>query len=135
MSIMSEPTAIVDICEQGHKFAKLNDHPKRDGLPRCPHCMAQGLDTLRTCQPAQQEYGRVHTDGSRSGGQPLVGARQPTDTAAVERVAIPRITDEMVERGARKLAYLHCSSPDQWPTYADEARDCITAAMSPEEKL
>jgi len=37
----------IDQCEQGHFFAKLNDHPTRDGSPRCPYCMAIGLDKLR----------------------------------------------------------------------------------------
>lgn len=35
---------VIDMCDQGHKFAKLPDHPMRDGKARCPHCMATGLD-------------------------------------------------------------------------------------------
>ena len=38
----SEP--VIDTCEMGHQFAKLPDHPRRDGAARCPHCMAEGLD-------------------------------------------------------------------------------------------
>lgn len=38
----------IDTCDFGHKFAKLPDHPKNsDGYPRCPHCMADGLDLLK----------------------------------------------------------------------------------------
>jgi len=39
-------TLLIDTCDFGHKFAKLSDHPMRDGNPRCPHCMAIGLDRL-----------------------------------------------------------------------------------------
>lgn len=38
-----------DCCERD--FAKLPDHPKKDGLARCPHCMAQGLDASRSSVP------------------------------------------------------------------------------------
>lgn len=38
---------VIDTCDQGHKFAKLPDHPKRDGISRCPYCMAIGLDGAR----------------------------------------------------------------------------------------
>lgn len=39
--------AIIETCEFGHKFAKLPDHPTKDGVARCPHCMAEGLDRIR----------------------------------------------------------------------------------------
>jgi len=39
--------AIIDTCDFGHKFAKLPDHPLRDGKARCPHCLASGLDGAR----------------------------------------------------------------------------------------
>lgn len=39
--------AVIETCDFGHKFAKLPDHPKKDGLARCPHCMASGLDAVR----------------------------------------------------------------------------------------
>jgi hypothetical protein len=42
---MDEP--VIDMCEMGHRFAKLDDHPTKDGSPRCPHCMALGLDAAR----------------------------------------------------------------------------------------
>lgn len=38
---------IIDTCEQGHNFAKLSDHPKKDGRPRCPTCMSIGLNLAR----------------------------------------------------------------------------------------
>jgi len=38
---------VIDVCDQGHRFAKLLDHPVRDGRPRCVHCLAQGFDSLR----------------------------------------------------------------------------------------
>ena len=37
-----------DMCDQGHRFAKLPDHPLRDGRPRCVHCLAIGFDLLST---------------------------------------------------------------------------------------
>lgn len=40
-------SVVIEMCDQGHKFAKLPDHPMRDGRARCPHCMAIGLDDLR----------------------------------------------------------------------------------------
>jgi hypothetical protein len=48
---------VIDECEHHHKFAKLPGHPMRDGLARCPHCMAQGLDAARV--PAVQDEGMV----------------------------------------------------------------------------
>ena len=39
---------VIDSCDQGHQFAKLNDHPvNSEGRPRCPHCLAIGLDRSR----------------------------------------------------------------------------------------
>lgn len=38
--------AVIDRCEFGHKFAKLEDHPTRNGSPRCPHCLAYRMDSL-----------------------------------------------------------------------------------------
>lgn len=39
---------IIETChENGHRYAKLADHPMRNGSPRCPHCMAIGLDRAR----------------------------------------------------------------------------------------
>lgn len=35
------------MCDFGHRFVRLPDHPMRNGLPRCPHCMAAGLDSSR----------------------------------------------------------------------------------------
>lgn len=40
----SAQDAVIDTCEDGHKYAKLPDHPKKDGSSRCPHCMAIGVD-------------------------------------------------------------------------------------------
>lgn len=37
----------IDTCDRGHRFAKLSDHPEKDALARCPHCMAIGLDRAR----------------------------------------------------------------------------------------
>lgn len=37
----------IDTCDLGHKFAVLSDHPRKDGLARCPHCMAIGIDQAR----------------------------------------------------------------------------------------
>ena len=39
---------VVDTCDRGHKFGALeHNHPRRDGVKRCPHCMAIGLDTYQ----------------------------------------------------------------------------------------
>lgn len=40
-------SVIIDTCDFGHTYAKLPDHPKKDGSPRCPHCLAEGLDKTR----------------------------------------------------------------------------------------
>ena len=40
----SNEIATIDKCDQGHKFAKLPDHPFKDGKVRCPYCIAEGLD-------------------------------------------------------------------------------------------
>lgn len=42
---MNEP--VIDTCDLGHKFAKLPDYPMKNNKPRCPHCMAIGLDHFR----------------------------------------------------------------------------------------
>lgn len=39
--------AVIETCDHGHRYAKLPDHPRRDGKPRCPHCLAIGLDAAR----------------------------------------------------------------------------------------
>ncbi|MNP89127.1 hypothetical protein D3C85_15280 [compost metagenome] len=44
---------VIDTCNLGHKFAKLHDHPLKDGAPRCPHCMAMGLDSIRSQKEMQ----------------------------------------------------------------------------------
>lgn len=38
---------VIDTCDMGHKFAKLTDHPVRNGMARCPICIAKGLDAAR----------------------------------------------------------------------------------------
>lgn len=38
---------VIDTCDAGHKFAKLNNHPTRDGKARCPYCLVSGFDALR----------------------------------------------------------------------------------------
>lgn len=43
---------VIDTCDSGHRFAKLSDHPMRDGKARCPHCLAIGLDAARSEQAA-----------------------------------------------------------------------------------
>lgn len=49
---------LIETCDEGgHKYAKLPDHPMRQGMPRCPHCMAIGLDRARTELAAQAKQG------------------------------------------------------------------------------
>ena len=38
---------VIDTCDNGHKFAKLPDHPVKDGKARCPNCLAIGFDKLK----------------------------------------------------------------------------------------
>lgn len=40
---MSEYDVVIDTCDHGHKFAKLEGHPYRNGRPQCPNCMSEGL--------------------------------------------------------------------------------------------
>lgn len=51
-------TSVIDTCDFGHKFAKLKDHPTRDGKARCPQCLASELDGLR----AEHEVSYVSLD-------------------------------------------------------------------------
>lgn len=46
---MTQFNPVIDQCESGHHFAKLDDHPlQSDGkTPRCPHCMAIRLTKAR----------------------------------------------------------------------------------------
>lgn len=44
---------IIDMCDQGHRFAKLPDHPTWDGRARCPHCMVVGLKALENAERVQ----------------------------------------------------------------------------------
>jgi len=46
---------IIETCDNGHKFAKLPDHPKKDGLSRCPHCLVIGLDECRQRQKTRPQ--------------------------------------------------------------------------------
>jgi len=39
---------VIDTCSMAHRFAKLPDHPMRDGQARCPHCLAIGFDKYRS---------------------------------------------------------------------------------------
>lgn len=44
---LNKQPALIETCDQGHKFIKLPDHPKHDGMARCPYCMATELDAAR----------------------------------------------------------------------------------------
>ena len=50
---MTVEIPVIDQCDLGHKFAKLPDHPIKDGKARCPHCLAIGLDRSRLASEAQ----------------------------------------------------------------------------------
>jgi len=39
--------ATIETCDLNHKFVKLPTHPMRYGKPRCPNCMASGLNRYR----------------------------------------------------------------------------------------
>lgn len=41
-----EQLPALDMCDQGHPFYKLPNHPQRDGKPRCVYCLAIGFDKL-----------------------------------------------------------------------------------------
>lgn len=36
----------IDTCDHGHNFAKLPDHPVKDGKARCPYCLSVGFDAF-----------------------------------------------------------------------------------------
>lgn len=64
----------IDRCDFGHKFAKLADHPTKDGVARCPHCLSAGLDAERAAsnpEPSECRYPRcscvVELNGSWKG--------------------------------------------------------------------
>ena len=42
-----EDFIVFDTCDHGHRFAKMPDHPKRDGIARCPHCLVNGIESAR----------------------------------------------------------------------------------------
>jgi hypothetical protein len=46
----------------GHKFAKLPDHPVRNGMARCPICMDEGLDAARVKSILFPENEKTWTD-------------------------------------------------------------------------
>lgn len=58
---------IIDRCDYGHQFAKLVDHPVRDGKPRCPHCLAIGFDSQRASSEPEQSL-EHEAGGSRERG-------------------------------------------------------------------
>lgn len=48
---MQQP--VIDMCDQGHRFAKLPDHPKMAGRARCPHCLAIGIRLVENAERMQ----------------------------------------------------------------------------------
>lgn len=74
----------IETCVWGHKFAKLPDHPTKDGLTRCPHCLAQGLDEARqyikqaeeAMTPLRKIGERLHTQDSRCTENPMFCVQQ-----------------------------------------------------------
>jgi len=38
---------VIETCDFDHKFIKMEDHPVRNGVSRCPQCLAIGLDAAR----------------------------------------------------------------------------------------
>ena len=73
--VLEVATSVIDTCDQGHKFAKLPDHPRRDGLARCPHCMAIGLDA------ATAERDAAHNELSLFRSNASLEAQRLVDTA------------------------------------------------------
>lgn len=82
----SEP--IIETCDHGHKFAYLPDHPRRNGLTRCPHCMAIGLDRLR--EPASEPS---EADELRKERDALL--QKPIDLAKMDSID-EEVTDRMI---------------------------------------
>lgn len=65
--------AIIEMCDLGHRFAKLPDHPRDGrGLSRCPHCMAQGLDRMRSPEGLAEAV-MVHAVWSGAAGDATAG--------------------------------------------------------------
>lgn len=52
MSIMKPK---IDECELGHRFAKLPNHPTKEGRAQCPNCLAIGLKRCRKKHKALKE--------------------------------------------------------------------------------
>lgn len=40
-------SGIRETCSSDHDYIKLPDHPKKDGLARCPYCLAIGWDKFK----------------------------------------------------------------------------------------
>ena len=60
-ALTAQPPAAIDTCDFGHRFAKLEDHPKKGGMSRCPHCMAKGLDAQRPQSEAREPIAFTRT--------------------------------------------------------------------------
>lgn len=37
---------IIDVCDYGHRFPRLPDHPTKQGKALCPYCMAASLKAI-----------------------------------------------------------------------------------------
>jgi hypothetical protein len=48
-------TPVIDTCDHGHTFAKIEGHPTKDGNPQCPNCMSIGLAAARLQLKAARE--------------------------------------------------------------------------------
>lgn len=55
----------IEMCDLGHKFARMPDHPRRNDRYSCPHCMVDGLDRLRHSAAMDREAWRRRIQAAR----------------------------------------------------------------------
>lgn len=99
---LNKQPALIETCDQGHKFIKLPDHPKHDGMARCPYCMATGLDAAREeikqleQRSPKMTYAEVvawlaSEEGKQSIAQALASANVTIETLRTERQVDPSL--------------------------------------------
>ena len=88
----------IDECHSGHRFAKLADHPTKDGLARCPHCLAIGLDASRAIPVQAEPAAQVIQEGQEITIQCLGKLEHGQYLYAHPRPSLPENVREALER-------------------------------------
>jgi hypothetical protein len=82
------------------------------------------------------EYGKIHTDGSRSGGQPLDDSIEAKAAALLDAIQIERGFEpyEYFQRG-----YTHneaiCRAIEQHEAFKQEVSDAVEAYLNPNNRI